>query len=118
MKGAEALVQELNRNHSAPVAWAIHVEAADWESQRLAFIAAVKQFGRIDYVFPVAGITEKRSFPNRPHSSPLEFEKPDLEVLDVNLNGVVLTISLAVQQFRRQQLDKHGLRGQSKYLGE
>jgi len=30
----------------------------DWDSQRQGFEAAVKQFKRIDYVYPIAGIGE------------------------------------------------------------
>lgn len=77
-----------------------------------AFEAAVSQFGRIDLVFPVAGIAERRAFPNRgPHSE--GFEKPDLAVIDVNLTAVLYTISLALQQFRRQEKNQRGFRGKS-----
>jgi NAD(P)-dependent dehydrogenase (short-subunit alcohol dehydrogenase family) len=31
-----------------------------------------------------------------------EFAKPDLSVVDVDLTGVLYTIALAIQQFRRQ----------------
>ena len=38
------------------------------------------------------------------------FEKPDLTVIDLDLTGVMYTVSLAVQQFRRQE-PKNGFRG-------
>lgn len=59
----------------------------------------------------MTGITEKRSFPNRLDSGGLQFEKPDLEVLDVSLDGVLYTVLLAVQHFRRQRPDEDGFRG-------
>lgn len=71
-------------------------------------------FGRIDYVYPIAGIGERVSIANKPSST--GFEMPDLTVLDVDLTGVLYTISLAVQQFRRQEPGKNGLRGQSKSI--
>ena len=93
---------------------AAEVDVADWDSQRSAFEAAIAAFnGRIDYVFPIAGIGERRSFPNRPKST--GFEKPDLSVIEVDEIGVLYTVSLAVQHFRRQGFNKYGYRGKSKY---
>jgi len=108
LEGAQKLVDELNKDGS--VAKCAHVDAANWDSQAKAFGKAVADFGRIDYVYPIAGVGERVSIANKPSST--GFEMPDLTVLDVDLTGVLYTISLAIQQFRRQDPGKNGLRGQ------
>jgi hypothetical protein len=45
-------------------------------------------------VYAFAGIAERRLLPNDTGSG---FTKPDLAVLDVDLNGVIYTTSLAIQ---------------------
>lgn len=87
---------------------------SDWDSQREAFERALEVFGgRIDYVLPIAGIGERRSFPNRPKAK--GFEKPDLKVIEVDEVGVIFTVSLAVQHFRRVERKGDGMRGRSKW---
>jgi NAD(P)-dependent dehydrogenase (short-subunit alcohol dehydrogenase family) len=98
-------------NKNGRVAWAVDVDVADWESQLKGFEAAVKELSRIDYVYPIAGIGERSWLPNRPDAT--GFTKPDLTVMDVDANGVLYTAGLAIQQFRRQQPNKHGYRGKS-----
>jgi NAD(P)-dependent dehydrogenase (short-subunit alcohol dehydrogenase family) len=113
LKSAQALTEELNKGKNDQVVWSVSVDVADWDSQCKAFEAAEAQFGRIDYVYPIAGIGERRSFPNRPHSK--GYEKPDLAVLEVDAIGVFYTVSLALQHFRRQEPNKYGFRGKSKW---
>ncbi|EXJ71072.1 uncharacterized protein A1O5_06065 [Cladophialophora psammophila CBS 110553] len=107
LKGAQAVAEELNTGDKA--VWTVQIDVADWDSQRSAWETAEAEFKRIDYVFPIAGIGERRSFPNRPNSA--GYEKPDLTVLEVDCIGVIYTVSLAVQHFRRQQPNKYGFRG-------
>ncbi|KAH7142198.1 hypothetical protein EDB81DRAFT_843619 [Dactylonectria macrodidyma] len=109
ISGAEEVAKELNESAKTKVAWAVQVDVADWESQKRGFEAAVEQFGRIDYVFPIAGISEISWLPNRPKAT--GFEKPNLAVLEVNTNGALYTSALAIQLFRRQKPNKHGFRG-------
>ncbi|OAL37419.1 hypothetical protein AYO20_03268 [Fonsecaea nubica] len=85
------------------------VDAASWNSQVKAFSQAVADFGRIDYVYPIAGIGERAWIPNDP--SMTGFVQPDLTTLDIDLTGVLYTVALAVQQFRKQQPGKNGFRG-------
>ncbi|GAB7356563.1 hypothetical protein MBLNU459_g7297t1 [Dothideomycetes sp. NU459] len=113
LEGAEEVAKELNVNGQC--AWAVQVDVADWDSQRNGFEAAVKEFGRIDYVFAVAGITELSWLPNRPSST--GFEKPNLAVFDINGTGVLNTSALAIQQFRRQEPNKFGFRGKIVAVG-
>jgi len=105
--GAEAVAAELNRSdpHNAQ---STAVDVGDWNSQAKAFGQAVHAFGRIDYVYPIAGVGERVWTPNIPDGS--GFEKPDLTIIDLDLTGVLYTVSLAVQQFRRQEV-KGGFRG-------
>ncbi|CAK7235185.1 hypothetical protein SBRCBS47491_009205 [Sporothrix bragantina] len=109
-EGAENVAQELNASAGEEVAWPVQVDVADWESQRAGFEAAVAKLGHIDYVFPIAGISE---LPWLPKSDPTStgFVKPNLAVLDVNGYGALYTSALAIQQFRRQEPNKHGFRG-------
>ncbi|OQU96054.1 hypothetical protein CLAIMM_02190 isoform 1 [Cladophialophora immunda] len=107
LKGANAVAEELNTGEKA--VWTVQIDVADWDSQRNAWEAAEAEFKRINYVLPIAGIGERRSFPNRPNST--GYEKPDLSVLEVDCIGVIYTVSLAVQHFRRQQPNKYGFRG-------
>jgi NAD(P)-dependent dehydrogenase (short-subunit alcohol dehydrogenase family) len=108
--GAEKVVQELNKSSS--MARAVHVDVSNWNSQAKAFSQAVADFGRIDYVYPIAGIGERAWIPNDPTAT--GYEMPDLSVIDVDLNGVLYTCGLAIQQFRRQQPGENGFRGKSK----
>lgn len=93
--------------------WTAQVDVTDWDQQVSAFEKAVSTFGRIDYVFPIAGLSERRTFPNR-GTNHRGFEKPDLSLVNVNLTAVLYTVSLALQQFRRQHVTKFGFKGKSK----
>lgn len=115
LKGAEEACQEFNTK--GRVAWAVEADVGDWESQKQAFEIAVERLGRVDYVFPIAGITEKPWNPKQPNGS--GFVKPNLAVLNVNASGALYTCSLAIQQFRTQESGKYGFRGKSKlYLSQ
>ncbi|KAK0362903.1 hypothetical protein LTR02_004929 [Friedmanniomyces endolithicus] len=95
------------------LATAYELNAADWDSQLSVFESVVKAFdGRVDYVYPIAGIGEKMFLPNDSGMKTC-FVKPNLEVLDVDLNGFLYTASLAIQQMRRQDKDGDGNRGKT-----
>jgi len=103
--GAERVAKEIG-GHSA------EVDVADFNSQVKAFTQAVTQFGRIDYVYAIAGVGERRWLPQKSATAGEHgFEKPDLSVIDIDLNGVLYTASLAIQQFRRQEPNQYGFRG-------
>ncbi|KAH8595060.1 glucose 1-dehydrogenase [Bisporella sp. PMI_857] len=110
---AEDLVAELNQ--SSNVASCAFVDVADWDSQAKAFSQAVAEFGRIDYVYPIAGVGERRWI--LPNGEANGFQKPDLACIDIDLTGFLYTISLAVQQFRRQEVGPHGFRGKIVAVG-
>lgn len=83
-------------------------DTASWESQVSAFTAAREKLGgRIDFVAPIAGIGEKKWLPTFDEMGKVgpdgEFVRPNLAVMDVDLTGVLYTVALAIQQFRRQE---------------
>ena len=102
------MVAELNK--SEDVAQSAQIDVRDWNQQAKVFGQAVHALGgRIDYVYSIAGINEKKWTENDPNSS--GYTAPDLSVLDVDVTGLMYTVSLAVQQFRRQEKDSNGFRG-------
>jgi len=107
-EGAEAVAAGFNKSDPQN-AQSTNVDVGDWNSQAEAFGKAVHAFGRIDYVYPIAGVGERSWTPNDPTRTS-GFEKPDLTVIDLDLTGVMYTVSLAVQQFRRQEPEQ-GFRG-------
>ncbi|OAP54336.1 glucose 1-dehydrogenase [Fonsecaea erecta] len=109
LAAAQQFVDELNGSGKGVVAACAYTDVADWNSQAKAFSQAVATFGRIDLVYPIAGVGERVWIPKPSGAS--EFEKPDLGVIDVNVNGVLYTVALAVQQFRKQGPGPNGLRG-------
>lgn len=89
---------------------AVEVDITDWDQQVTAFETAIAALSRIDYVFPIAGIGERRWLPD---STDGGWVKPNLVCVDTNLTGTLYTVALAIQQFRRQQKDGTGFRGKS-----
>ncbi|KAG8629395.1 hypothetical protein KVT40_003260 [Elsinoe batatas] len=125
LSAADAYVESLNKAHNASstssesqqecIALAVQVDVADWDSQLEAF-TSVQPFvgGRIDYVFAVAGISERPWIPRfgtDRKDLDTSFVKPDLTTLEVDLNGPLYTAALAVQQMRRQKPLEDGFRG-------
>lgn len=85
-----------------------HCDVTDWQSQTAFFRAAVERSatGGIDAVVPNAGIAEKRTpLTNTGFETPApapgsppggDPQKPLLDVIDVNLTGVLYTVHLAL----------------------
>lgn len=96
----------------------VQCDTASWDSQVAAFRRAIywraSDGGRIDFVAPIAGIGERKWIPSPKVSSAentQDFTKPDLTTLDVDLTGVLYTVALAVQHFRRQTRTEEGILG-------
>lgn len=51
LEGAQKMANQLGNG-----AFAVQVNAADWDSQLAAFEKAVDAFGRLDCVYPIAGM--------------------------------------------------------------
>lgn len=91
------------------------VDVSNWDSQLKGFKQALAEYGRIDYVYPIAGIGENTWIPPlSPSQSADDFAKPNLSIIDVNVSGLLFTLALALQQFRRQVVGGNGFRGKSK----
>ncbi|KAF2714666.1 NAD(P)-binding protein [Pleomassaria siparia CBS 279.74] len=109
--------QTLASQHNTPTTTKIHYAKTDvssWSSQLSAFQAALKVLGRIDFVAPIAGVGERKWIPNAKEMQEMgegEFREPNLTVVDVDLKGLMYTVGLAIQQFRRQEEDANGSRG-------
>ncbi|KAE8408604.1 hypothetical protein BDV37DRAFT_295187 [Aspergillus pseudonomiae] len=79
----------------------IKADTTSWDSLRNLFNQAVEAFGRIDHVFANAGIGPKTDFLDESLDENGELAPPDMQVLNVNLNGVIYTTRLAVHYFRK-----------------
>jgi NAD(P)-dependent dehydrogenase (short-subunit alcohol dehydrogenase family) len=111
-------VQALASHYNTAGTTKLHTTKCDttsWESQVDAFKTALSLLGgRIGFVAPVAGIAERRWIPvdsDKSETAAEEFTKPDSSVMDVNLTGVMYTVALAVQHFRRQETGPGNIRG-------
>lgn len=91
---------------------AVEVDVSSWDSQLAAFEKAVAMFKAIDVVIVNAGVGEK-AFVHNDGGKGQGFVKPDLRILDVDLEGFLYTSALAIQQMRRQDVRGNGLRGKS-----
>jgi len=103
------LIQELNDKRPGSASFR-RVDVTDWEDQVALFKFATNKLGRIDYVFPNAGIIESTYLAHTPAET-IPYVKPDLSTIDINLKGVLYTSQLAVQVFRTQPI-VDGFRGQ------
>ena len=91
---------------------AVEVDVSSWESQLAAFEKALKVVQRLDIVIINAGVGETAFVPNDGGKGQ-GFVKPNLRILDIDLNGFLYTSALAIQQMRRQEIDADGVRGRS-----
>jgi len=118
---ANLLASSLNTNKDEKIAFAAQVDVTSWDQQVACFEKAIKAFGgRVDYVFPIAGIGERKWIPTKEETMTKEgeagFVKPDLTVVDADLTGVLWTVGMAIQQFRRQEVGRWGFRGKSEFF--
>lgn len=104
----ETLLRQLNELEPSS-AFFFKVDVSDWDQQVELFKFAIEKLKRIDYVFANAGILETTFLG---HTSPkyVEFVKPDLRTIDVDLVGALYTSNLATQVFRTQDV-VDGFRG-------
>lgn len=106
LPGARRFADDRNAKFPTRRLYCAECDTASWDSQLNAFKSALGVLGgRIDFVAPIAGIAERKWIPtlgSGPYGVEGEFVKPDLTVIDVDLAGVLYTVALALQQFRRQ----------------
>jgi NAD(P)-dependent dehydrogenase (short-subunit alcohol dehydrogenase family) len=119
-EAGESFVSELNQSRPNSAHFA-KCDVSNWDDLTSAFAKALNTFDRIDYVFPVAGITERQVVPKPSEQKDVRkegFVKPDLTVIDVNLNAMINLILIAIQAFRGQEVRQElgGMRGKSEHL--
>ena len=73
------MANQINSEHSNSALFG-QMDVTSWEQQLSTFETAVDRMERIDYVYPIAGIGEKRWLPKGINSQTKGFSKPDLEV--------------------------------------
>lgn len=115
---AESFVSELN-NQNPDTAFCAKCNVGSWDDLVSAFTQAMNKFEIIDYVLPIAGISERQVIPKPSEQNDVRkngFVKPDTTTLEVNMNGMLNLILLAVQAFRGQEprAELGGMRGKSK----
>ncbi|KAF9261930.1 NAD(P)-binding protein [Marasmius fiardii PR-910] len=111
---AQAIVKEFNdQKNGEVVAIAVKADTCSWDEQLAAYEAGKKAFGRIDYFFANAGISERPWLPAFTPStaSTRPITKPNNTTLDVDLVGQLYTAALGLQVFERQDVNRHGFRG-------
>lgn len=113
ISAAQAAVDKLKSSSGTQQCIALETDVRSWKSQVAAFQTAVDTFRRIDVVIVNAGIGE-RAFVINDGGKGTGFVEPDMSTLEVDLQGFMYTVSLAVQQMRRQDRGQDGVRGKSK----
>lgn len=86
-------------------------DVTKWEDQVHLFKRSLEDVKRIDYVFANAGILESTYLPHT-SSEKVEWIKPDVSTIDVNVTGALYTCHLAAQVFRTQPIID-GFRGKA-----
>ncbi|PVH98524.1 NAD(P)-binding protein [Periconia macrospinosa] len=84
-------------------------DITSWTAQRAAFAQGKAKFGRIDYVFANAGISEDGDqFFAEKVDGEGELAGPGGKTLGVDLEGLVMTVKLAIYYLRRNDDDAGG----------
>ncbi|OQO14325.1 hypothetical protein B0A48_01201 [Cryoendolithus antarcticus] len=89
-------------------------DITSWSSQRAAFAAGAKKFGRIDNVFVNAGIAEHgEQFFGEELDGSGQLKEPDRRTYDVDLYAASDTVKLAIYWLRKNDKDGKGKKGGS-----
>jgi NAD(P)-dependent dehydrogenase (short-subunit alcohol dehydrogenase family) len=81
----------------------IETDVSQWTSLTKLFKSTVTTHGRIDFVFANAGIGPRANYLALETDAEGELIKPNSATLDVNLNSVINTATLAVHYMKAQQ---------------
>lgn len=93
IKGAKDVATALNAAHDGTAAFG-QVDVADWDQQVCVFEQSITTFGRIDYVYPIAGIGERAWLP--PNTENAGWIKPDLKVYGLLNLALILVTSILI----------------------
>lgn len=73
----------------------VQTDVRSWSDLTKLFKAAKDKHGRVDYVFANAGIGPRADYLNLAVNENGELQEPNKDTLDINLNSVVNTVTLA-----------------------
>jgi NADP-dependent 3-hydroxy acid dehydrogenase YdfG len=112
---AQSFVNDIN-SKKPDTAYCAKCDVNSWDDLTSAFSKALQIFDRLDYVFPIAGLTERQVIPKASEQQDVRkngFTKPDLTVFDTNGTGMINLVLIAVQAFRGQEKRSElgGMRG-------
>jgi 15-hydroxyprostaglandin dehydrogenase (NAD) len=88
----ERLAQELG-----PRTFFLRTDVSVWEDLAALFKETKRRFGRLDYVAANAGVADMGSLYQRMEGEP---QKPNLKTIDIDLNGQIFCLTLAIYYFR------------------
>ncbi|KAH8821897.1 hypothetical protein F5884DRAFT_105261 [Xylogone sp. PMI_703] len=113
--GAVVVICDRNEQHGLALekqlqrAKYLHCEVTDWKALSGAFGQARQIYGRIDLVFANAGVPENNTVFVDFFDDDGTLSPPDLNVIDVNLKGVIMTSKLALHYFKQNNPPGGGL---------
>lgn len=80
----------------------VQTDVKSWTDLTKLFKAAKDRYGRIDYVFANAGIGPRANYLALEVDEKGDLQEPNKDTLDINLNSVVNTATLAVHHLKEQ----------------
>ncbi|KAH7397130.1 hypothetical protein BKA66DRAFT_437712 [Pyrenochaeta sp. MPI-SDFR-AT-0127] len=80
----------------------VQTDVRKWEDLTRLFKSAKDKYGRVDYVFANAGIGPRADYLNLGVDENGNLKEPNKDTLDVNLNSVVNTVTIAAHYLRAQ----------------
>ncbi|UPX20789.1 uncharacterized protein EKO05_0011009 [Ascochyta rabiei] len=81
----------------------VQTDVSQWSSLTALFQSAIAAHGRIDFVFANAGIGPRANYLALETDAAGELQEPNRATLDVNLNSVINTATLAVHYMKSQK---------------
>ncbi|KAH7018624.1 putative oxidoreductase,short chain dehydrogenase [Macrophomina phaseolina] len=106
--GAKVLVGDVNPLPTVEENSGIHFVSTDvtsWNSVTNLFEEAQKLHGKVDHVFANAGIAPRTTFLEDVLGDDGKLQEPDWRTLDVNLKGVLNTVTLGLHHIRKNGLE-------------
>ncbi|GME23929.1 Short-chain dehydrogenase reductase sdr protein [Neofusicoccum parvum] len=102
--GAKVVVGDVNPLPAAeqnPSINFVSTDVTSWDSVTALFEAAQKLHGRVDHVFANAGIEPRTTFLEDTLNEDGKLREPDWRTIDVNLKGVLNTVTLGLHHLRK-----------------
>jgi NAD(P)-dependent dehydrogenase (short-subunit alcohol dehydrogenase family) len=89
-------------NHRRLLATFVKTDVRNWKDLTNLFKAAKDKYGKVDYVFANAGIGPRANYLALEVDENGDLKEPNKDTLDINLNSVVNTATLAVHYIKDQ----------------